>query len=131
MRKLHIILLEEPLKNGTPEDTLVVYVSRHGNSRNDALLRMHMQGILPKFSVVSHTIVPAYKTLFMMWFPSMQVINHHYGKLNIWTWLKYWIALPLSKLFKGSNRKNWQQLGEYDAKTKRIYPLPDGERMSE
>ena len=125
MRKLHIILLEEPIKNGTPQDTLTVYIARHGNSRNDALLRMHMQGILPKFSIVSHSIVPPYKTLLMMWFPSMQVIAHHYGKLNLWTFIKYQFGLPLSKLFKGSTRKQWQQIGEFDVKTRRTYPIPD------
>ena len=130
MKKLHIILLEEPLKSGTPEDTLTVYVSRHG-SKNDALLRMHMQGVLPKYRVVSHTMAPPVRTLINIWFPSLAVIGHQFGKVNLLTWLKYWVALPLSKLFTGSTRKDWQNIGQFDTKTKRVYPMPDGEKLHE
>jgi hypothetical protein len=129
MKKLHIILLEEPGKLGTPEDTITVYISKHG-SHHEALLRMHMQGILPKFKVVSHTVVPAYRTLFEMMFPSIGVIRNIFGKFNLITWLKYWIVLPLKKLFKGSVRKNWQNIGQYDTVTKRVYPIPDGETLA-
>jgi hypothetical protein len=129
MKKLHIILLEEPIKAGTPDDTLTVYVSRHG-SRHEALLRMHTQGILPKYSVVSHTVVPAYRTFFEMWFPSLQVIKHTYGKLTFWTFLKFWIGLRIKKLFSGSVRKRWQNIGEYDTTTKKVYPTPDGETLA-
>ena len=130
MKKIHILLLEEPGKSGTPEDTLTVYVARHG-SRNDALLRMHMQGVLPKYKVVSHSSGPALKTLIFMWFPSFEVIKHTFGKITPWTFLKYWIILPVAKVFKGSNRKTWQQIGQYDVRTRRIYPMPDGETVDE
>lgn len=130
MKKMHILLLEEPGKAGTPEDTLTVYVARHG-SQNEALLRMHMQGILPKYRVVSHSSGPAFKTFIGMWFPSLGVIQHTYGKLNLWTMIKFYIGLPLKKLFKGSNRKNWQNIGYYDVTTRRVYPMPDGETISE
>jgi len=128
MKKMHIILLEEPGKSGTPEDTITVYVSRHG-SRHDALLRMHMQGILPKYRVVSHTTAPALRTLIFMWFPTLEVIKFQFKKLTLMTWLKYWVALPLAKLFTGSTRKNWQNIGQYDQKTKRVFPVPDGEKL--
>jgi hypothetical protein len=130
MKKLHIILLEEPGKAGTPEDTLTVYVARHG-SQNEALLRMHMQGILPKYNVVSHSSGPALKTLIGMWFPSIGIIQNLYGKVNLWTMIKFHIGRPLSKLFTGSTRKRWMDIGEYDVKTRRVYPVPDGERLSE
>lgn len=130
MKRMHILLLEEPGKSGTPEDTLTVYIARHG-SRNDCLLRMHMQGILPKYRVVSHSQGPAFKTLIGMWFPSIGVINHTFGKVTPITIMKFWIGRPLIKLFQGSNRKNWQQIGEYDVTTRRVYPMPDGERISE
>lgn len=130
MKKLHIILLEEPGKAGTPEDTLTVYVSRHG-TKNDALLRMHMQGVLPKYRVVSHTTAPALKTLIGMWFPSLAVISHQFKKLTLGTWLNYFVVLPVSKILKGSTRKNWQNIGEYDQKTKRVYPVPDGETLND
>lgn len=129
MKTMHIILLEDPQKSGTPQDTLMVYVSRHG-SKNDCLLRMHMQGILPRFAVVSHSTSPAVSTALKMWFPSLQVISHTFGKLTFWTFLKYWIGRPLKKLFKGSTRKQWQQIGEFDVTTRRVYPLPDGEEKS-
>lgn len=129
MKKLHIILLEEPLKAGTPEDTLTVYVSRF-KTRHEALLTMHMQGILPKYSVVSHTVTPAYRTLIEMIFPSLQVIKQTYGKLNLWTFLKFWIGLRIKKLFNGSVRKRWQNIGEYDTTTKKVYPTPDGETLA-
>lgn len=130
MKKIHILLLEEPGKAGTPEDTLTVYVARH-DTRNDCLLRMHMQGILPKYKVVSHSSAPAFRTLIGMWFPSIAIISNVYGKVNLWTMIKFYIGLPLKKLFKGSNRKNWQDIGYYDVTTKRVYPMPDGERISE
>lgn len=130
MKKLHIILLEEPLKVGTPEDQLTVYVSR-GGSINEMLMTMHLQGVLPKYKVMSHTVAPAYKTLLLMWFPRLGIIQKIYGKLNAWTWLKFFVGLPLKKLFKGSIRKNWQQIGEYDTVTRRIYPVADGEAINE
>lgn len=129
MKKLHIILLEEPAKAGTPLDTLTVYVSRH-DTINDARLTMHMQGILPKYKIVSHSVTPAFRTLLFMWFPSLQVITHTFGKLTPLTLLNYWMGRPLKKLFKGSTRKKWQDIGEYDVTTRRVYPLPNGERMS-
>lgn len=130
MNKMHIMLLEEPGKAGTAEDTLTVYVARHG-SRNDALLRMHMQGILPKYRVVSHSVGPVVPTLIGMLFPSLEVIRHTWGKLTLLTFMKYWIGRPLVRIFKGSNRKTWQDIGQYDVNTRRVFPVPDGERFSE
>lgn len=129
MRKLHVILLEEAVKAGTPDDTISVYLSRH-RSHHEALLTMHMQGILPKFNVVSHTTGPAYRTVLEMMHPSIGVIRNIYGKFNPITVIKYWIGLPLTKLFKGSVRKNWQNIGQYDTTTKRVYPTPDGETLA-
>jgi hypothetical protein len=90
---------------------------------------MHMQGILPKYRVVSHTTAPALRTLIFMWFPTLEVIKFQFKKLTLMTWLKYWVALPLAKLFTGSTRKNWQNIGQYDQKTKRVFPVPDGEKL--
>lgn len=126
MKKIHTILLEEPAKRGTPEDTLVVYVARHG-SQAEALLRMKMQGILPKYQVVSHAASPFFRTLMNMLFPSLQVIRHNFGKVTLLTLGKYWITRPLKRLFKGSSRKEWSKLGEYDRNTFRVYPYPEGQ----
>lgn len=122
-KQLHIMLLEEPQKAGTPEDQLTVYISRY-SSQNEAYLMMHQQGILPQFRVVSHSTMPVWKTLLIALNPSWEVIAKHYGKLTLWTWLKY-KCLPIKKIFKGSVRKNYQQLGEYDTTTLRVYPLPE------
>lgn len=129
MKKLHIILLEEPTKSGTPDDTLTVYVSRF-KTRHEAMITMHLQGVLPKYSIVSHTVVPAHRTLLEMWFPSLGVIKHTFGKLSIGTFLKFWIGLRIKKIFSGSVRKRWNNIGEYDTTTKKVYPTPDGETLA-
>jgi len=130
MKKLHIILLEEPLKVNTPEDQLTVYVTR-GESVNQVRLTMHLQGVLPQYKIVSHTIAPAFKTLLLIWFPRLGIVTQVYKKLTVWTWLKFFIGLPLKKLFKGSVRKNWQQIGEFDTVTRRVYPVADGDTINE
>lgn len=130
MKKLHIILLEQPQKVGTPEDQLTVYVSR-GGSINEMLLTMHMQGVLPDYKVMSHSVAPAFTTVLLMWFPSLGIVIKEYKKLTPLSMFKFYIGRKFIKLFKGSVRKNWQQIGEFDTVTRKVYPMKDGEVIND
>ena len=123
MKELHIILLEQAIGAEVAED-ITVYIGRY-KSRNECLMKMHLQGILPTYKVLTHSTLSSRKALPRILFPTLEVIQVQLGGLNAETLFSYYIARPLKKLFKGSVRKQWQQLGEFDTLTKRVYPIPE------
>lgn len=123
MKEMHIILLEQSIGENIGGD-VTVYIGRF-KSKNECLLKMHLQGVLPVYKVLTHTTVNSKKALPAMIFPSLGIIEKQFGKVSIRTLFSYFIGRPVKKIFRGSTRKQWQQLGEYDTLTKRVYPIPD------
>lgn len=130
MKKLHIILMDQPAFHGTNKDEITVYTAR-GGTKNEVELTMYMQGVLPSYRVLSHVSLPFWRSVFGLMFPSLDVIKHQLGKKSAINIIRYYVTLPLSKLFRGSTRKNKANIGYYDTKTFRVYAVPDGQKVEE